>query len=122
MIFSSSIYIITQKRLSNKSFSIITRKFAFTINLVSQKGFEPLTPALEGRCSIQLSYWDKNDIFFKYQYKYIPKNTSWQAKSENIMYFLQWEVHTISKKINFNILVNLVTFPIYLILYHYCFF
>ena len=27
------------------------------IALVRQKGLEPLTPALEGRCSIQLSYW-----------------------------------------------------------------
>ena len=26
-------------------------------HMVHQKGFEPLTPALEGRCSIQLSYW-----------------------------------------------------------------
>ncbi len=26
--------------------------------LASQKGFEPPTPALGGRCSIQLSYWD----------------------------------------------------------------
>lgn len=25
---------------------------------VSQEGFEPPTDALEGRCSIQLSYWD----------------------------------------------------------------
>ena len=25
--------------------------------LARQKGLEPLTPALEGRCSIQLSYW-----------------------------------------------------------------
>ena len=29
------------------------------INMVRQKGFEPLTPALEGRCSIQLGYWRK---------------------------------------------------------------
>ena len=27
--------------------------------MVRQEGFEPPTPALEGRCSIQLSYWRK---------------------------------------------------------------
>ena len=33
------------------------------INMVRQKGFEPLTPALEGRCSIQLSYWRTTHYF-----------------------------------------------------------
>ena len=28
-----------------------------TLEMVRQEGFEPPTPALEGRCSIQLSYW-----------------------------------------------------------------
>ena len=32
----------------------------YTHHMVSQEGFEPPTPALEGRCSIQLSYWDLN--------------------------------------------------------------
>ena len=36
-----------EKPLGNKGFNN---------KMVSQKGFEPLTLALEGRCSIQLSY------------------------------------------------------------------
>ena len=33
--------------------------------MASQEGFEPPTNGLEVRCSIQLSYWDKN-ILYKY--------------------------------------------------------
>ena len=31
--------------------------------MARQKGLEPLTPCLEGRCSIQLSYWRKGHHF-----------------------------------------------------------
>ena len=39
--------------ISNINISIILQNQ----KMVRQKGFEPLTLALEGRCSIQLSYW-----------------------------------------------------------------
>ena len=32
--------------------------------MARQKGLEPLTYCLEGSCSIQLSYWRKNEIEF----------------------------------------------------------
>ena len=41
--------------------SSASANFATLAIMVSQEGFEPPTPALEGRCSIQLSYWD--DLF-----------------------------------------------------------
>ena len=46
-------------------------KGVFTIKLlktkmVFQEGFEPPTPALEGRCSIQLSYWNILNIYLLY--------------------------------------------------------
>ena len=48
-----------RKALDPKSSA--SANFATLAIMVSQEGFEPPTPALEGRCSIQLSYWD--DLF-----------------------------------------------------------
>ena len=47
------------------SWSQTTRsaKLSHFPKLVSQERFERPTDALEGRCSIQLSYWDMNKLF-----------------------------------------------------------
>lgn len=37
------------KRLVKKSFSIVTRKLEFDINLVARMGFEPMNIALRGQ-------------------------------------------------------------------------
>lgn len=43
--------IVKQKAVINR------RKPGYNGFLARQKGFEPPTPALGGRCSVQLSYW-----------------------------------------------------------------
>jgi hypothetical protein len=40
--------------------------------VASQERFELPTDGLEGRCSIQLSYWDKDNV-----YKFNCSTTSW---------------------------------------------
>ena len=40
-----------------QSHNLALYQLNYTHHMVCQKGFEPLTLALEGRCSIQLSYW-----------------------------------------------------------------
>ena len=59
--------------------------------MVSQEGFEPPTPGLEGLCSIQLSYWPiSNEHYY---------NTTKKFKSqpilERIFYFFRWFMLTI---------------------------
>ena len=39
-------------------------QLSYTHHMARQKGLEPLTYCLEGSCSIQLSYWRKNEIEF----------------------------------------------------------
>ena len=36
-----------------------SNQLSYTHHMARQKGLEPLTHGLEGRCSIQLSYWRK---------------------------------------------------------------
>ena len=38
-------------------------QLSYIHHMARQKGLEPLTPCLEGRCSIQLSYWRMGHYF-----------------------------------------------------------
>ena len=53
--------------------------------VVSQKGFEPLTHGLEGRCSILLSYWPMKD--FMERVKRIElSQLAWKARALPLSY------------------------------------
>ena len=59
-ILFDSLYPLIEYMFLNENFSKKNKPFEGLISkMVSQQGFEPRTDALEGHCSIQLSYWNK---------------------------------------------------------------
>ena len=64
--------------------------------MVSQKGFEPLTLALEGRCSILLSYWHTNPFGLAGVAGFEPTNarvkvsclTAWRHPNNTVCQFV----------------------------------
>ena len=57
------------------------------IKLVSAQGFEPRTHALEGRCSIQLSYAPTYIVIFLERVKGIePSQLAWKARTLPLSY------------------------------------